>query len=62
MLRRATVPGSPFAGASTVFYAEFQADGSLKPAATPYTQIAVASATVVNNLPAFNNAGACAAC
>lgn len=50
--------GNPFSGANTVFYVEFQADGSVRPAATPYTQIALATATVTNNLPAFNNAGA----
>lgn len=50
--------GNPFSGASTVYFVEFQPDGSVKPPATPYTQIAVASATLSNNLPQFNNAGA----
>lgn len=51
------IAGAPFAGASTVYYVEFQSDGSLKPAVPPYTQIAVSTATVANNLPAFNNPG-----
>ncbi len=50
--------GTVFAGAPSCFYVEFEPDGSIKPASTPYTQIAVATATLTNNLPAFNNSGA----
>ena len=50
--------GTPFFGATSVFYIEFQADGSIKPVSAPYTQLAVATGTVANNLPAFNNPGA----
>ena len=52
--------GTAFAGALTVFYLEFEPDGSIKspPAVAPYTQLAVATATVTNNLPTFNNPGA----
>jgi type II secretory pathway pseudopilin PulG len=53
-----TVAGAPFTGATTTFYLEFQPDGSIKPASAPYTQIAVATAALTNNLPAFNNPGA----
>ncbi len=52
------VTGTAFFGASTVFYMEFQPDGSIKPVSAPYTQLAVSTATLVNNLPAFNNPGA----
>lgn len=52
------VTGTAFFGASTVFYVEFEPDGSIKPVSTPYTQLAVATATLSNNLPSFNNPGA----
>lgn len=53
-----TAQGNPFFGASQVFYVEFQPDGSIKPASSPYTQIALATATLTNNTPQFNNPGA----
>ena len=53
-----TAQGNPFFGASAVFYVEFQPDGSVKPASSPYTQIALSTATLSNNTPQFNNPGA----
>ena len=50
--------GTAFNGAATVFYLEFKPDGSLNPATTPYTQLAVATGTLTNNIPQFTNAAA----
>ncbi len=51
--------GTAFFGASTVFFIEFKADGSLNPAASPYTKLVVTTGALgTNNLPAFNNANA----
>jgi type II secretory pathway pseudopilin PulG len=52
------VTGTAFFGSTQNFYVEFEPDGSIKPASSPYTQLAVATATLSNSLPAFNNAGA----
>ena len=49
--------GTVFASSPSVFYIEFEPDGSVKPASQPYTQIAVATAAVSGTLPAFNNSG-----
>lgn len=55
-----TNPGQPvgtaFNGASTVFYLEFKADGSISPTPTPYTKLVVTTGGLLNGLPAFNNA------
>ena len=51
-------PGTPFNGASTIFYIEFGPEGSVKPATSPYSKLIVATATLTNNIPQFNNAGA----
>lgn len=51
--------GTAFFGASTVFFVEFKADGSLNPAASPYTKLVVTTGALgTTNLPAFNNANA----
>ena len=48
--------GTAFNGATTVFFVEFKADGSLTPAANPYIKLAVTTGGLgTNNLPAFNN-------
>jgi prepilin-type N-terminal cleavage/methylation domain-containing protein len=50
--------GTAFAGTPTVFYVEFEPDGSVKPTSSPYTQLAVATGALsASSLPAFNNAG-----
>jgi hypothetical protein len=49
--------GTAFNGASTVFFVEFKADGSLNPPANPYIKLAVTTGGLSSaNLPAFNNA------
>jgi len=51
--------GTAFFGASTVYFIEFKADGSLNPTANPYTKLVVTTGALgTNNLPAFNNANA----
>eukprot|EP01012_Entosiphon_sulcatum_P053946 TRINITY_DN74348_c0_g1_i1.p2 TRINITY_DN74348_c0_g1~~TRINITY_DN74348_c0_g1_i1.p2 ORF type:complete len:157 (+),score=8.60 TRINITY_DN74348_c0_g1_i1:192-662(+) len=48
--------GTAFFGVSTVYFIEFKADGSLNPAANPYTRLVVTTGALgTNNLPAFNN-------
>ncbi len=51
--------GTPFNGA-TLFWLGYNPDGSVNAgtAAQPYAKLVVATATVANNLPAFNNPGA----
>ena len=56
-----TNPGQPvgtaFNGASTTFFVEFKADGSINPAANPYIKLVVTTGALAStNLPAFNNA------
>ena len=48
--------GTAFNGAGTVFFVEFKSDGTINPASTPYTQLAVASGTLTNSIPQFTNA------
>jgi type II secretory pathway pseudopilin PulG len=51
--------GTAFNAATTVFYVEFEADGTIKPATSPYFKFIVATGALSSaNLPAFNNAGA----
>jgi hypothetical protein len=53
--------GTPFNGASTVFYLQFGPEGSVSAGAVsvaPYAKLIVATATLTNNIPQFNNAGA----
>lgn len=50
--------GTLFAN-STAFYLQFAPDGTVSsPSAQPYARLLVATATVVNDQPQFNNAGA----
>jgi prepilin-type N-terminal cleavage/methylation domain-containing protein len=54
-------PGTPFNGASTVFYLQFGPEGSVSAGSAsvaPYAKLVVATGTVANNLPQFNNPGA----
>jgi prepilin-type N-terminal cleavage/methylation domain-containing protein len=58
-----TNPGQPtgtaFNGAGTVFFVQFNADGSVSPAASPYLKLAVTTGGLsAANLPSFNNANA----
>ncbi len=51
--------GTAFNGAGTVFFLQFNPDGSLSPAANPYIKLALTTGGfAANNLPAFNNANA----
>jgi type II secretory pathway pseudopilin PulG len=50
--------GTVFGGSPSVFYVEFAPDGSIKPASSPYTQLAVAKGTLSGTLPNFTNPGA----
>ncbi len=50
--------GTPFNGANTVFFLQFNADGTFTPPTQPYVKIALATGTVANSVPQFNNAGA----
>jgi type II secretory pathway pseudopilin PulG len=57
-LRPAQPAGAAFGGAVTGYYLEFAADGTLAPAVQPYARLVVATATLANNLPQFNNPAA----
>ncbi|MSU65559.1 MAG: prepilin-type N-terminal cleavage/methylation domain-containing protein [Opitutus sp.] len=50
--------GTPFNGANTVFFLQFNADGTFTPPTQPYVKVAIATAAVANNIPQFNNPGA----
>ena len=50
--------GTPFGGAVTAYYIQFAADGTISPALQPYVKLAVATATISDYLPKFNNTGA----
>jgi len=51
--------GTPFFGATAIFYVEFKADGSLNPPANPYIKLVLTTGGGgANNLPAFNNPSA----
>ncbi len=51
--------GTPFASPATAFYLEFRADGTVTQVATQqFARLIVATASVANNLPQFNNASA----
>ena len=47
--------GTAFNGAGTVFFLQFNSDGSLSPAANPYIKLALTTGGfAANNLPSFN--------
>ena len=48
--------GTPFASPATAYFIEFKADGTVTQVGTqPYARLLVATATLANNLPQFNN-------
>ena len=51
--------GTPFATPATAYFLEFKADGTVTQVGTQsYARLLVATATLANNLPQFNNAAA----
>jgi hypothetical protein len=51
--------GTPFASPATAYYLEFKADGTITQMGTQtYARLLVATATLTNNIPQFNNSGA----
>jgi prepilin-type N-terminal cleavage/methylation domain-containing protein len=51
--------GTPFASPATAYYIEFKADGTVTQMSTQsYVRLLVATATLANNIPQFNNSAA----